>query len=133
LTHIARKSAQWLAGAALLLACELSGRAIANLISLPIPGSVIGMLLLLLALMIYGRVPRGLGRVSEQLLRYLVLIFLPAAAGVFFLRGIAPGDWLALAAAMIFGTLISLTLSALLLNRLIRGGAGRAARKPADG
>ena len=58
------------------------------------------------------RVPRGLALVSGQLLRLLALLFLPAAVGVYFLRDLSAGDWLALLAACVLGTLLSLVLCA---------------------
>ena len=119
-----KKLALWITGAALLLAFDLLGRTLVGSFSLPIPGPVLGMLLLLLALMLYGRVPRGLALVSEQVLRLLVLIFLPATVGIYFLRDLSTSDWFALVAAMVIGTLISFALTALLLARLIRGSAG---------
>ncbi|SEA15676.1 CidA/LrgA family protein [Microbulbifer marinus] len=115
-----RDVAHWLAGAAILLGCERLGRTISEALALPVPGSVLGMLLLLLALMVYGRVPRGLAQVSEQLLRLLALLFLPAAVGVFYLRDLSAQDWLGLLAATVVGTLVSLTLCALLLARLLK-------------
>lgn len=124
-----KAAAHWLGGAAILVICELLGRGIAALLPIAVPGSVIGMLLLLLGLMIYGRVPRGLAVVSEQLLRILVLIFLPAAVGIYFLRDLSGGDWLALFTAMVLGTLITLTLTALLLNALISRRAQKRARR----
>lgn len=113
-------AAHCLGGAALLITFELLGRALAAQLPFPVPGSVLGMLLLLLGLMVYGGVPRGLALVSEQLLRLLVLIFLPAAVGIYFLRDLSGRDWFALFAAMVVGTLVSLILSALLLNTLLK-------------
>lgn len=113
------RAAHWLSGATILIGCELLGRGLAAWLPIAVPGSVIGMLLLLIGLMIYGRVPLGLALVSEQLLRMLVLIFLPAAVGIYFLRDLSGGDWVALFTAMTLGTIITLTLSALLLNALI--------------
>lgn len=115
-----RKLPRWLLGAGLLLGFDLAGRTLAAALALPIPGPVLGMLLLLLALMVYGRVPRGLAEVAEQILRLLVLIFLPATVGIYFLRDLSGGDWVALVTAMVIGTLISFALTALLLNRLIQ-------------
>lgn len=115
-----RNLPRWLLGAGLLLAFDLAGRTLVAALALPVPGPVVGMLLLLLALMLYGRVPRGLAEVAEQILRLLVLIFLPATVGIYFLRDLSSGDWVALLAAMVIGTLISFTLTALLLNHLIQ-------------
>ncbi|WP_295802850.1 CidA/LrgA family protein [uncultured Microbulbifer sp.] len=120
-----RKAPRWLLGAGLLLAFDLAGRSLVAAFALPVPGPVLGMLLLLLALMLYGRVPRGLAEVAEQVLRLLVLIFLPATVGIYFLRDLSGGDWLALITAMVIGTLVSFTLTALLLNRLIQRAASR--------
>ncbi len=119
-----RDTAHWLGGAAILLGCQFVGCKISATLSLPVPGSVLGMLLLLLGLMIYGGVPRGLARVSEQLLRLLALLFLPAAVGVFYLRDLSAVDWLGLLAATVFGTLLSLVLCALLLKKLLRKSGG---------
>lgn len=119
-------ASRWLLGAGLLLAFDLTGRGIAAAFSLPVPGPVLGMLLLLLALMLYGGIPRGLAKVAEQILRLLVLIFLPATVGIYFLRDISVGDWVALVTAMVLGTLISFALTALLLNRLIHRAGSRA-------
>ncbi|TLM79059.1 CidA/LrgA family protein [Microbulbifer harenosus] len=125
-----KKFLHWLLGAALLLVFDLAGRSLGAALSLPVPGPVLGMLLLMLALMLYGRVPTGLATVSEQILRLLVLIFLPASVGVYFVRDLSGGDWLALVAAMVLGTLISFALTAALLNRLI---AHRTAHGAGDG
>lgn len=122
------KFPRWLLGAVLLLAFDLAGRTLVAALALPIPGPVAGMLLLLFALMLYGGVPRGLAEVAEQTLRLLVLIFLPATVGIYFLRDLSGGDWVALVTAMVIGTLISFTLTALLLNRLIQRAGTRQGR-----
>lgn len=114
-----RETLHWLSGAAILAACSLAGRLLSERLALPVPGSVVGMLLLLAGLLLYGGVPRGLALVSSQLLRLLALLFLPAAVGVFFLRDLDAGDWLALLAATTIGTLLSFTLCALLLKKLL--------------
>ncbi|MCW8125503.1 CidA/LrgA family protein [Microbulbifer halophilus] len=119
-----RPIAHWLGGAAILLGCSLLGDLLSDRLSLPVPGPVVGMLLLLAGLMIYGSVPRGLALVSSQLLRLLALLFLPAATGVFFLRHLDATDWLAILAATTVGTLLSFTLCALLLKKLLRDGGG---------
>ncbi|WHI51357.1 CidA/LrgA family protein [Microbulbifer sp. MLAF003] len=109
----------WLIGTAILFGCERLGTLASTMLALPVPGAVVGMLLLLFGLMVNGGVPRGLAQISAQLLFLLPLLFLPAAVGVFFLRDLAPADWLALIAAVVIGTLISLVLCAMLLQRLL--------------
>ncbi|WP_346838157.1 CidA/LrgA family protein [Microbulbifer sp. SAOS-129_SWC] len=114
-----RSAGHWLAGAAALCACNLLGQKISDALALPVPGSVVGMLILLIALMLYGGIPRGVGMVSGQLLRLLALLFLPAAVGIYFVRDLSARDWLGLLAATTVGTLLSLTLCALLLKKLL--------------
>ncbi|AOS96254.1 hypothetical protein AUP74_00787 [Microbulbifer aggregans] len=122
-----KRASSWLAGALVLLACERLGDVLAQWLALPVPGAVLGMVLLLFGLMVYGSVPRGLAEVSGLLLRSLALLFLPAAVGVFFLHGFSAADWLALLAATTIGTLTSFLVTALLLRRLLgQGNAGEA-------
>ena len=71
-----------LAGMSILLLCQLIGETLESLFHLPIPGSVIGMVILLAGLMIYGKVPEGLRITSNGLMRYLSLLFIPAGVGV---------------------------------------------------
>ncbi|MDP5210135.1 CidA/LrgA family protein [Microbulbifer sp. 2205BS26-8] len=107
-----------------MFGCERLSDFLSDTLSLPVPGAVVGLLLLLCGLMLYGRVPRGLARISTQLLYLLPLLLLPAAVGVFFLRDLTISDWFALCTAIVFGTLISLTLSALLLRKLLHQSTG---------
>lgn len=71
-----------LSGMSILLCCQLIGETIANLLHLPIPGPVIGMIVLLIGLMLYGHVPNGLRLTCNGLMRYLALLFVPAGVGV---------------------------------------------------
>jgi len=76
-----------LAGLTWLLACQLLGELVARLTHAPVPGPVIGMVLLFVALEVRRR--RGahterarVVRVSDVLLRHLQLFFVPAGVGV---------------------------------------------------
>lgn len=60
----------------------LLGMAISEFFSLPIPGSVMGLMGLWLTLVIYGQVPPWLKQPSSLLLRYLTLLFVPAGVGL---------------------------------------------------
>jgi len=51
---------------------------------IPLPGALLGLLLLLSVLLFFGRVPRSLQRVSQFLLLHLSLFFIPASMGIFF-------------------------------------------------
>lgn len=77
---------------AVLLVCQLAGEVIVRGAGLPLPGPVIGMLLLVAALVALdraagtrapvGRAIDGLGRTTDAILANLGLLFVPAGVGV---------------------------------------------------
>ena len=46
----------------LILICQISGEAVAALTGLPVPGPVIGMVILFVGLLVFGSVPEGFPR-----------------------------------------------------------------------
>ncbi|WP_299770182.1 CidA/LrgA family protein [uncultured Pseudoteredinibacter sp.] len=86
----------------------------------PIPGPVIGMLLLLLALLIRQKVSSDLQQSSHMLVQHLSLLFLPAGVGIFFLSEQVLAQWPAIAAAMVVGTFISLLLSSWIVKSQVK-------------
>lgn len=83
----------------------------------PIPGPVIGMLLLLLALLLKQGVSSELQQSSHILVQHLSLLFLPAGVGIFFLSNEVIAQWPAIAMAMVAGTFISLLVSSWLVKK----------------
>jgi len=69
-------------GAATLVACQMVGEALTGVLSWPVPGAVLGMLLLWALLCGLGRVPTGLGLVAGLLLSHLMLPLIPLVAGI---------------------------------------------------
>lgn len=71
-----------IAGLLVLLGCQLAGEFLVRLLDLPVPGPVVGMVVLLIGLQV--REPRpgsGVERVADGLLRHLQLLFVPAGVG----------------------------------------------------
>ncbi|MCF8014582.1 MAG: CidA/LrgA family protein, partial [Chromatiaceae bacterium] len=66
----------------LILLCQLLGETLVQLGALPIPGPVLGMLLLLGWLFLRGGVAEEVGRTADTLLAHLSLLFVPAGVGV---------------------------------------------------
>ncbi|MDO7673899.1 MAG: CidA/LrgA family protein [Reinekea forsetii] len=66
----------------MLLLFWLLGSALVAVLAWPIPGSVVGLLGLWLALVINGGVPDWLKKPSSLLIRYLTLLFVPAGVGL---------------------------------------------------
>lgn len=106
-------------GFLILLIFQWLGEQLVKITQAPIPGPVIGMLLLLVALLIRQQVSEGLQQSSHQLIQYLSLLFLPAGVGIFFLTDILKQHWLPISAAMFVGTLLSMVVCTLLAKRLM--------------
>jgi holin-like protein len=58
------------------------GEIIAKVLNLPVPGPVIGLVLLLLTLLARGRIDPDLDMVASAFSNHLGLLFIPAAVGV---------------------------------------------------
>lgn len=107
-------------GIAALLICQLAGEAAARGLALPLPGPVIGLLLLLgwfMARAALGQLSPGTindtqtGRIAQGLLQNLSILFVPAAVGVVDQLGILGEHWLALSVALIASTVLSLMVT----------------------
>ena len=66
----------------LLIGLQLGGTALAAVLGLPVPGPVLGLLMLLVWLIAGGRRPQQLEPLADSFIRYLPLLFVPAAVGV---------------------------------------------------
>ena len=104
----------------ILLLFQLLGETIVGLAGLPIPGPVIGMLLLWFGLHLKNGASSDLSNLSQSLIRYLSLLFLPAGVGLFFLPPEIQRYWPAVLGAMVAGTFISMLLSAAFLKGITR-------------
>ncbi|ARS54447.1 hypothetical protein B9G99_06190 [Kushneria konosiri] len=101
-----------------LFICLGAGDGLVALTGLPVPGSVLGMLLLLIFLMIKGEVPSGLRQVSEGLLKYLSLLYVPAGVGMMMYFNLIRADFWPLMAASLISTVVMLVVSAGVMSRL---------------
>lgn len=94
----------------LLLLCQLVGEAISRAAALPVPGPVIG-LVLLAALLLWRGVPAALHDTAHGILKALGLLFVPAGVGVMQHLGLLADQWLALGAALLVSTLATLLVT----------------------
>lgn len=105
----------------LVLACQLAGEAAARAASLPVPGPVLGMGLMIGLFALSARVQALVAPVGEGILRHLSLLFVPAGVGVVgHLDRLGPQVW-ALGAAILGSTVLALGAGAgafLLVARL---------------
>lgn len=104
----------------LLLLCQLAGEIVVRGLGIAFPGPVLGMGLIFVGLSIAGRSWRDLDAVTDGILKNLSLLFVPAAVGVMQQAGLIAANWLALAAALITSTLLTLTVTVLTFRAVAR-------------
>jgi holin-like protein len=102
----------------LLLVCQSIGEAVVRLAGLPVPGPVLGMLLLFAWLVRKGEVPEPLARTAGGLLEHLSLLFVPAGTGVVLYLDLIAAEWTAIAAALVVSTLATIVVTAFVMSRL---------------
>ena len=107
---------------AVLLFCQLIGELIVLFLDVPIPGPVVGMLLLFLGLMIRGEIPEPLSQTANGLLEQLSLLFVPAGVGVMTHLTLLGNQWLPLSASLIVSTLLTIAVTGLLMQKLVGKG-----------
>ena len=110
-----------LTGLTWLLLCQSAGEVLTRLFGLPLPGPVVGMLLLLLALR-WPPVRAPVGAVADALLAHLSLLFVPVGVGVMTHLGLLSQYGLRMLVAIVVSTWIGLVVTAVVLRLLLRRG-----------
>jgi holin-like protein len=107
-----------LAAITVLLVYQLVGEVIVQLAGLPVPGPVVGMLLLFLTLVLRGRTPARLQDTAQTLLSHLSLLFVPAGVGVMLHFHRLEAEWLPISVALVASTVITIGVTALVMRAL---------------
>lgn len=110
----------------LILSCQLLGELFVAATGLPVPGPVVGMLILFAGLTIRGNVPDGLAMVADALLSHLSLLFVPAGVGVIVHFALIGTEAVPISVALVASTLltIAVTAAAMVLFTRMRGDDG---------
>ncbi|MCW2248550.1 holin-like protein [Azospirillum fermentarium] len=90
-----------------LLGCQLAGEVAVRLLAVPLPGAVVGCVLLFALLTVRAGVPGGLKTMADGLLRYLPVMFVPAGVGVMADAERVRDEWLALLTVLVLGTVVT--------------------------
>ncbi|KUJ71307.1 hypothetical protein AVO41_07160 [Thiomicrospira sp. WB1] len=102
----------WLYGLTGLLVFQLLGEMAVRLLHLPVPGPVVGMLLLLGWLFWRGDTPPALDQAAKGLLNHLSLLFVPAGVGaMIYLDALMANVW-AVVLSLTLGTVLTLMVTA---------------------
>lgn len=107
-------------GMSILLGCQFLGEVISRALALPVPGPVLGMLVLLIGLMIRGSVPNSLRLMGEGLLKYLTLLFVPAGVGLIQHFDLIGREFWILAITLVVSSAVTILVTSQVLQRVAR-------------
>ena len=107
-----------------LLLCQVLGEVLSRALHLPVPGPVLGMLLLAGWYGLRHREPgKPMRHATDGLLRWLGLLFVPAGVGIVDNLPMLRAAWLPVTVGLVGSTLLTLLTTALLMQWLSRGRA----------
>ncbi|MFN7085860.1 MAG: CidA/LrgA family protein [Burkholderiales bacterium] len=112
-----------------LLVYQLVGEVLVQAFVLPVPGPVIGMILLFLTLWARGGLPGPLRDTANGILQHLSLLFVPAGVGVMVHFTRLSGEWLPIVVAVLASTALTIAVAALTMQAL----TARRAPQPGEG
>jgi holin-like protein len=107
-------------GLIIVLVYQLAGEVSVLYLDLPVPGPVVGMILLFISLVLRGSSSEPLEQTARSLLSHLSLLFVPAGVGVIVHFDRIVSEWIPISIAMVLSTLITLALSALIMQGFSR-------------
>lgn len=107
-----------LKGLAVLLLCQSAGEAVSRLAQLPLPGPVLG-LLMLWALLNLPALRASVAAAAEPLLQHLSLLFVPVGVGVIVHLDLVARLGLHMLLALVLSTWVGLAVTALVLRALL--------------
>ena len=103
-----------------LFVFQLLGEVAVRTFHIPLPGPLAGMLLLFFALLVYKRIPPALEQTANLMIQHLMLLFIPAVAGVMLYLDHIKEEWFPFVLAGIFATLITIVATAYCLSWLLK-------------
>ncbi len=113
-----------ISGFALLLAFQFAGEIIKTAFSLPIPGAVMGMAMLLIAMLIHKGLFDVINLAASALISNLALLLVPAGVGIGSLAGLLIDDFIPLSAALLISTAFGIATTAIVMQTLGRNVVG---------
>jgi len=105
---------------ATLLLFQCFGEGLSMGLHAPIPGPVIGLLLLFGYLLMRPSAVDSIEPTALELLRHLSLLFVPAGVGIMVAAGKVRGEGFAIAVALVVSTTLAIAVTALVTRALMR-------------
>lgn len=100
-----------LQGLVLLLGVQFVGELMSRFLDLPIPGNVIGMALMLMALASGLVKEASILEAGELLLKYMALFFVPAGVGVMLYFDLITREWLPIVVGTVVSTFVVMAVT----------------------
>lgn len=97
---------------AIILLFQLVGEFVSRAWHLPLPGPVLGMMLMVVALSMFPKLGDIVTPVAQGILRYLALMFVPVGVGIVASIPVLEEHWLALSASIVISTLLAIVVGA---------------------
>jgi len=107
-------------GLAILFGFQVGGDAVASLLNLPIPGSVVGMALLLGALLVGWLKVSLVEATAAVLLGNLGVLFVPSAVSIMLFWDVVGREWVSIAVALVGSSIVVLLVTGLVQQVLER-------------
>ncbi|MCW0481733.1 CidA/LrgA family protein [Gaoshiqia sediminis] len=103
-----------------ILGLSFGGELLSNLFNLPIPGSITGMILLLILLLMGVIKERHIAETSDFLLGNMGFFFIPAGVGILVSYQSLKGNYIEAISVIILSTLLVLAVTSLVTQLLIK-------------
>lgn len=95
-----------------IVAAQLAGEFLVALLGLPVPGTIVGMALLLVALLIVRPKPEAsVFAAADELLGWMPLLFVPAGAGLILYLHLFAEQWLPIVAGVLLSWLAAVLVT----------------------
>jgi holin-like protein len=109
-------SMTFLNGITVLLIYQLLGEVSVLLLRIPVPGPVLGMIMLFLTLLMRRRSTESLDSASTALLSHLSLLFVPAGVGMVVHFDRIANEWLPISVALLLSTVMTMAATAAIMQ-----------------
>jgi holin-like protein len=103
-----------------IFGCELAGEFAQKLTGIPVPGPILGLLLLLFVLIVRSGPSSSLQSTARGLLQYLPLLFVPAGTGVAAHLSLIGAEWVPITAALVGSSVIAILTTAFTMRAVER-------------
>ncbi|AGW91861.1 MULTISPECIES: CidA/LrgA family protein [Cupriavidus] len=105
---------------AILLVFQSVGEVISYALRLPVPGPVLGMILLFGWLVFDDRLLPIIQGTTSELLKHLSLLFVPAGVGIMVHANRIEGEWMPILVALVVSTWLAIATTAVVTRMLMR-------------